>query len=99
MIIRNVRPDPSLAVEVMEPISQPTREQVEEYDKAFGQRLRDLRDERGLKPGCAAKELGIHYNTIKNWKLGTAWPGAKELLHLAKVYDIDPKEFFIGVNK
>ena len=56
----------------MEPIPRPTPEQVEEYAKALGRRLRDLRDERGLKRSWVAKQLGVHYNTIKNWDLGTA---------------------------
>jgi len=38
-----------------------------------------------------------HHNTIKNWEQGNAWRGAKELLHLAKIYMIDPKEFYGGV--
>lgn len=53
---------------------------------------------RGLKRAWVAEQLGVHYNTIKYWELGNSWPGAKELLHLAKIYNIDPEDFFIGVN-
>ena len=82
----------------MIPIKGPSNKEVATYKKALAHRLRNLRDERGLKRSWVAKQLGVHYNTIKNWELGTAWPGAKELLHLAKVYNIEPEEFYIGIN-
>ena len=68
------------------------------YEKALAKRLRDLRDDRGLKRRWVAEQLGVHYNTVKNWELGKVRPGPKEILFLAKVYDVEPEEFFIGVK-
>lgn len=82
----------------MKRIKGPSEKEVAAYKKALARRMRNLRDERGLKRGWVAEQLGVHYNTIKNWELGNAWPGAKELLHLAKVYDIDPEEFHVDIK-
>jgi len=60
--------------------------------------MKDMRDERGLKRRWVADQLGVHYNTVKNWELGKARPGPKEILHLAKVYGVKTEEFFIGVK-
>ena len=31
-------------------------------------------------------------------ELGNSRPGAKELLHLARVYEIEPEEFYVGAK-
>ncbi|HEY5531485.1 MAG TPA: helix-turn-helix transcriptional regulator [Candidatus Anoxymicrobiaceae bacterium] len=71
-----------------------TDSEVLEYDCAFAVRMKALRDERGLKRDWIAKQLGVHYNTLKNWELGKAHPGTRELLALAKIYHVDAAEFF-----
>jgi DNA-binding transcriptional regulator YiaG len=72
-------------------------EEVREYDEALAARLKELRDERGLKRDWVARTLGVHYNTLKNWELGKAHPGTRELLALGKIYHIEPQEFFRGL--
>ena len=79
-------------------ITEPTSKQVERYTAALAKRFKDLRDDRGLKRRWVANQLGVHYNTMKNWELGKARPGPKEVLFLAKVYDVKPEEFFMGVK-
>lgn len=76
----------------MKPIPGPTPEEVEAYAKALGRRLRELRDERGLQRRWVAMQLGVHYNTIKYWELGTSRPGIEYLLHLAIIYDVPPSD-------
>jgi len=48
----------------MRQVVEPTEKQVENYSKALAKRLKDLRDERGLKRRWVAEQLGVHYNTI-----------------------------------
>jgi DNA-binding transcriptional regulator YiaG len=72
-------------------------EEVREFDERFATRLKALRDERGLKRDWVARHLGVHYNTLKNWELGKAHPGTRELLALGKIYHIEPEEFFRGL--
>ena len=69
-------------------------EEVKKYDSSLAGRMKDLRDERGLKRDWVARQLGVHYNTLKNWELGKAHPGTRELLALAKIYHVDAAEFF-----
>jgi DNA-binding transcriptional regulator YiaG len=75
------------AVEVSE-------EDVQKYDLAFARRMKSLRDDRGLKRDWVARQVGVHYNTLKNWELGKAHPGTKELLALSRIYHVGPDEFF-----
>ncbi len=72
-------------------------EEVKKYDSSLAGRMKDLRDERGLKRDWVARQLGVHYNTLKNWELGKAHPGTRELLALARIYHIEPEEFFQGI--
>lgn len=74
-----------------------TDEQVEDYNSRFAANLKNLRDERGLKRDWVAKRLGVHYNTLKNWELGKAHPGTREILALAEMYHIEPSEIFKGI--
>ena len=72
-------------------------EEVKKYDSSLATRMKDLRDERGLKRDWVARQLGVHYNTLKNWELGKAHPGTRELLALSRIYHIAPEEFFKGL--
>ena len=71
-----------------------SEEEVRKYDSSLAQRMKSLRDDRGLKRDWVARQLGVHYNTLKNWELGKAHPGTRELLALARIYHIEPQEFF-----
>lgn len=75
-----------------------SEEEVREYDMALSRRLKELRDERGLKRGWVAKQLGVHYNTLKNWELGRAHPGTSDILALSRIYHVKPEEFFRGLK-
>lgn len=73
---------------------QVSDEAVIKYDKAFAERLKSMRDRNGLKRDWVAKQLNVHYNTLKNWELGKSHPGTKELLALSKIYHASIDEFF-----
>lgn len=73
---------------------QVSEERVREFDEKFAANLKRMRDERGLKRDWVAKRIGVHYNTLKNWELGKAHPGSKELLELSDIYHCEPIEFF-----
>ena len=82
----------------MRQVTKPTPRQVEDYAKALGQRLKELRDERGLRRAWVAEQLGVCYHTIKNWELGKTRPWPKEVLFLANVYGVEPEKFYKGVR-
>lgn len=72
-------------------------EEVQLYDNGFAAKMKAMRDERGLKRDWVARQIGVHYNTLKNWELGKAHPGTRELLALSKIYHVDPEDFFKGI--
>lgn len=72
-------------------------ERVKKYEMDLANRLRSMREERGLKRDWVAKQIGVHYNTLKNWELGKFRPGARDLLAVSEVYHVKPEEFFIGL--
>jgi len=76
---------------------QVSEDAVQEYDMAFAGHLKQLRDERGLKRSWVTQQLGVHYNTLKNWELGKAHPGTRDLLALCKIYHVKPGDFFKGL--
>ncbi len=71
-----------------------SEEDVKDYDRAFASRIKGLRDERGLKRDWVAQKVGVHYNTLKNWELGKAHPGTRELLMLSRIYHVRLDDFF-----
>ena len=70
-----------------------SEEDVLAFDTAFASRLKSLRDERGLKRDWVARQLGVHYNTLKNWELGKSHPGTRDLLALGQIYHMPPTDF------
>ena len=68
-------------------------EDIQAFDMAFASRLKSVRDERGLKRDWVAKQLGVHYNTLKNWELGKSHPGTRDLLALSRIYHMKPTDF------
>ncbi len=84
---------PKISVEKI----QISETELNDFNKAISERLRFLREQRGLKRDWVAKRLGVHYNTLKNWELGKAHPGAKEILALCKIYHCKPSDIFKGL--
>ncbi|MCJ7745826.1 MAG: helix-turn-helix domain-containing protein [Actinobacteria bacterium] len=68
-------------------------EDIQAFDMAFASRLKSVRDERGLKRDWVAKQMGVHYNTLKNWELGKSHPGTRDLLALSQIYHMKPTDF------
>ena len=58
----------------------------------FGERLRELRKERGLTSYELATRLGISRNTLTNWERGEKEPHAVEILEeMAKILQVPLK--------
>lgn len=85
-----MEPDPQKKITVSD-------DDVRRYDSAFGERMKKLREDRGLKRSWVATKVGVHYNTMKNWELGKSHPGTKEVLAMCKIYHCKPGDFFKGV--
>jgi transcriptional regulator with XRE-family HTH domain len=59
----------------------------------FGQRLRELRDGRGLSRRELAEAAGCHPTTLVKMELGTREPAWPLVLALAKALGVTPNDF------
>ena len=66
----------------------------------FGERIRDLRKERGLTSYEMATKLGISRNTLTNWERGEKEPHAVEILEeMAEILQVPLKILLEGGNE
>ena len=50
--------------------NRPSGARVREYELALGRRMKEMREDRGMKRKWVAGQVGIHYVTLMNWELG-----------------------------
>lgn len=63
----------------------------------FGERLRELRKERGISLCEMSTKLGISRNTLTNWERGVKEPHTIEVLEgIAKILNVPLKTLLIG---
>ena len=63
----------------------------------FGERIRKLRQERGLTTHEMAEKLGISRNTLTNWERGIKEPHAVEILEeMAEILEVPLKILLSG---
>ena len=66
----------------------------------FGERIRELRKERGLTVYELANRLGISRNTLTTWELGEKDPHTLEILReMAKILRVPLKSLLAGENE
>lgn len=64
--------------------------------KNFGERLRELRKERGIPVCEMASKLGISRNTLTNWERGEREPHSIEVLEgIAKILEVPLKSLLV----
>ena len=56
--------------------------------ETFGERLKELRLEKGLGQVALAKELGVAKSVISLWENGQCEPTLGNLIRLAKYFDV-----------
>lgn len=62
----------------------------------FGERIRELRKERGITNYEMATRLGISRNTLTNWERGNKEPHAVEILEeMAKIFEVPLKNLLL----
>ncbi len=57
-------------------------------DTTFGERLKDLRRERGLGQIALAQKLGVGKSVISLWELGKCEPTLSNLVAIARFFDV-----------
>jgi transcriptional regulator with XRE-family HTH domain len=69
-----------------------TREANTAYRRAFGQRLRQLRDERGFSQEGLALESGIARSYLGGIERGEKNPALDHIVRLSTTLDVQPSE-------
>jgi len=54
----------------------------------FSERLKELREEKGLNLATLGKELGVSYVAIGRWERGTRIPNMDSLIAIAKFFNV-----------
>ena len=70
---------------------------VTPIDRHIGNRLKKLREERGLSHYNVDIRVGQPVGTCKLLEQGAAFFGPSHLLALAQMFDVDPSYFFDGL--
>lgn len=66
----------------------------------FGEKIRELRKERGITSYEMATKLGISRNTLTNWERGEKEPHAVEILEeMAEILKVPLQELLAGENE
>ena len=65
--------------------------------KAFAERLRELRKERGLSQIQLAEKLGVDFRTISNWENGVRKPDIDMLVIVADFFEVST-DFLLGTD-
>lgn len=67
--------------------------------KAIGQRIRELREQRGLTQAELAKLLGCAQTTVANWEnQACRAPGKKTIAQVAQIFSVTV-DYLLGVEK
>lgn len=67
--------------------------------ETFGDRLRHLREQKGISQYRAAKEMGIHKNMLYRYEAGTSTPNTFFLEILADFYGVSMDYLWRGYEK
>ena len=61
--------------------------------------LRQLREEAGLTQLEVAVQLGVTITTVYNWERGAAEPSARNLLEIARFFNVSPFDIVLPEPK
>lgn len=70
----------------------------EKIEKAFCDRLKELRAEKQLSQQSVAEKLGCPVSTYANWEQGRREPSIFDIYNILKVYEIDANDLFDAYN-
>lgn len=67
---------------------------IELFKDIFSQRLKELREEKGLSQNAVANKLGCAVSTYANWEQGRREPSIYDIFNLLWVFEIEANELF-----
>ena len=63
----------------------------------FAERLKELREEKGLSQMKLAKETGLSQSSIARWELSQSEPTASDILVLCKFFN-ESADYILGIK-
>ena len=67
------------------------------YMKIFGERLRELRTEKGLTQKQLAQELQVNHASIVDWEIRDMEPAYETLVKIVKFFDVSA-DYLLGLR-
>lgn len=77
---------------------QPPRDAVNEAVKAFGDRMRERRNQLGISQEVAAERIGMHWSAYSRLERGQRSVRLETILKIAEGLDIDPGDLIRGLK-
>ncbi len=66
--------------------------------KTFGERLRELRSEKGLTQRQVAEALAVTIPTLSHWECDYQEPSIKDLMNICRFYEVT-SDYLIGLEE
>lgn len=64
----------------------------------IGEKIRELRQRRGISQMGLARELGVAISTVQFWEYGTHFPRWAMLREMIALFDVTAEEFLEGID-
>ena len=74
------------------------RAQAQTVDAHVGQKIRERRNEQGLKQTEVADALGVTFQQVQKYERGTNRVGASRLFDLSRILEVKIQHFFEGLE-
>lgn len=65
--------------------------------KTFGEKLKELRNDKGLTQKQAAEELSVTISTLSHWECNYQEPSFKDLMTLCHYYEVSA-DYLLGLK-
>lgn len=67
-------------------------------DPAFGERLKNAREQRGFSQGEVARALGVSRPAYGQWETGAVTPGLAKIRRLSEILGATPEHLALGIS-
>ncbi|HEX2591919.1 MAG TPA: helix-turn-helix transcriptional regulator [Rhizomicrobium sp.] len=74
-----------------------TRGQATDIDAHVGERIRALREQRGMSQEALGQSVDVSFQQIQKYERGTNRVGASRLFELSQVFNVPVETFFSGL--
>ena len=64
----------------------------------IGEKIKELRKEKGLSQAALAKEIGVSQKAVDYWESGINEPKSSYIMHLVYFFDLSYDEFFSEID-